>query len=232
MNFFGLDPESVIARINASGRSATPPNRRQSLLRGTIGFTIVSLIVFGVWAYFGANLTRRFGEAGFYAVCAVVFIGLTGLAMNSLIIGPGSLGRFYKLFSVAFAAYSVAWCAGWFALRGPLGGLVGTLAGTAVMGWILASAFAARGVAQKVISVLFAANTAGYFAGAAFYDYYRAHSVLEFVGVMFDTPGRNTTAKLVWGLCFGLGLGSGLGYAFYACQEEVRRRLSAPAQVK
>ena len=110
--------------------------------------------------------------------------------------------------------------------------LVGTLGGTAVLGWILASAFASRGVTGKVIGVLFAANTAGYFAGAAFYDYYRAHSLLEFVGVMFDTPGRNTTAKLVWGLCYGLGLGSGLGYAFYACQEEVRQRLNTTAGSK
>ncbi len=232
MNFFGLDPESVIARINASGRPTNPPTRRQSILRGTIGFTIVSLIVFAIWAYYGGALTRKFGEGGFYAVCAVAFIGLTGIAMNSLIIGPNSLGRFYKLFSIAFAAYSIAWCAGWFALRGPLGGLVGTLAGTAVLGWIFAKAFASHGVTQKVIGVLFAANTAGYFAGAAFYDYYRAHSLLEFVGVMFDTPGRNTTAKLVWGLCFGLGLGSGLGYAFYAFQEEVRQLLKAPTPSK
>jgi hypothetical protein len=36
-------------------------------------------------------------------VCAIVFIVLSGLLLHRLIIGPGSLGRFYKLFSAAFA---------------------------------------------------------------------------------------------------------------------------------
>jgi hypothetical protein len=31
---------------------------------------------------------------------------------------PGSLTRFYKLFSLAFSAYSVLWIAGWMTHRG------------------------------------------------------------------------------------------------------------------
>ena len=39
--------------------------------------------------------------------CTAIFIGLSGLCLHRLILGPGSLSRFYKLFSLAFAAFIV-----------------------------------------------------------------------------------------------------------------------------
>ena len=176
---------------------------------------MVSVAGFIPWAVFGRWLGQRIGEAGLYATCALVFIGLAGLLLHPLILGPGSLSRFYKLFGASFAAYSVAWIAGWMSLHGHPGSVAGLLAGTTVMGWMLVTAFEARGQLLKVIGALFVLNSLGYFIGG----------VLE--GAIY--PHSALTAKLMWGVCYGLGLGAGLGLAFYLCQSGARALLAAPA---
>src|SRR5206468_4269021 len=160
---FGLDPQSIVERVKTSGQPPRVPTLGQSVLRGMIGFTLVSLGGFAPWVLAGRWFYRNAGEAGLYAVCAVVFIGLSGLLLHRLIIGPGSLIRFYKIFSLAFVAYAIAWTIGWMALGGNAGSIAGLLAGTAAMGAILAQGFAARGAALKLVAVLFVANAAGYF---------------------------------------------------------------------
>ncbi len=169
MSWFQLDPESVAARVRASGRSPAVPSFAVSLRRGIVGFTLLSVAGFVPWAVFGKWFHRNLGEAGLYLVCAVTFIGLSGPLLHQLIIGPGSLARFYKLFGVTFAVNSVLWIGGWFALRtygnGHAGSLAGLFAGTTAMGWLLTLAFDARGAALRVISALFVLNSLGYFVG-------------------------------------------------------------------
>lgn len=204
MSWFQLDPQSL------AGRAATrpAPSLAQSVMHGAIGFTLVSVAGFVPWAVTGKWLYRHVGEVGMYAACLVVFLGLAGLFLHRLIIGAGSLGRFYRLFSLAFLAYSIAWMTAWMTLRGHPGSLVGLLAGTAIMGWILTRAFDASAQTFTVTATLFALNAIGYFAGG-------------FVEARFSgTPG-----KLGWGVCYGLGFGAGLGFAFYLCQAEARRLL-------
>ncbi|HTH49818.1 MAG TPA: hypothetical protein VMB21_20060 [Candidatus Limnocylindria bacterium] len=213
MGWFQLDPESLAARARAAG--AVPPTLPASLLRGAAGFTVVSVAGFVPWAVFGHWLGKRIGEAGLYATCAIVFIGLAGLLLHRLILGPGSLNRFYKLFGVSFAAYSLAWIAGWMSLHGHPGSVAGLLAGTAVMGGMLVTAFEARGQLLTVIGALFVLNSLGYFVGGVCDGAIYAHSAL--------------TAKLMWGVCYGLGLGAGLGLAFHLCQSRARALLAAPA---
>src|SRR5436190_4086936 len=116
MAWFQLDPESIAGRVKASGAPAKVPTLGSSVLRGTLGFTIVSVAGFAPWALGAGWFQKGIGEAGLYAVCAAVFIGLSGLLLHGLILGPGSLPRFYKLFGIAFAAYSAAWIAGWMGL--------------------------------------------------------------------------------------------------------------------
>lgn len=209
MSWFQLDPSSLATRARASG--AKPPSLAASLFIGVVGFTIVSVAGFIPWAVFGQALHHRIGEAGLYAVCAVIFIGLSGLLLHRLIIGPGSLGRFYRLFSGAFAAYSIAWILGWMILRGHLGGAVGLLAGAIAMGSILALAFDARDQALKAVAALFVLNAAGYFGGG-----------LVEAALIHHQP---LAAKLLWGVCFGAGMGAGLGLAFYFCQHRARALL-------
>src|SRR4051812_23710829 len=101
---FRLDPKS-----RALANPAPPPGWFAFVVRGSIGFMIVSVAGFAPWALAGRPLHRAIGEVGLYAVCAIVFIGLSGLLLHRLIIGPGSLGRFYRLFTVAFSGYAIAW---------------------------------------------------------------------------------------------------------------------------
>src|SRR5262245_13016891 len=128
---FGLDPQSVVARVKAAGSVAHVPSLGEAILRGSIGFTLVSLGGFAPWVLGGSWFYRHGGELGLYVACAVVFIGLSGVLLHRLIIGPGSLSRFYQIFSLAFMGYAVAWTLGWMAFRGVPGSVVGALAGIA-----------------------------------------------------------------------------------------------------
>src|SRR6187549_1598884 len=107
MGWFQLDPPSIAARARAAGVPA--PSLGASLIRGIVGFTIISVAGFAPWAVLGRWFYRHVGEAGLSAICALVFIGLSAPAMHRLIIGPGSLSRFYKIFGLSFAPYAVAW---------------------------------------------------------------------------------------------------------------------------
>jgi len=210
MSWFQLDPPSIAKRARAAGSPV--PSLGASLRRGMLGFTVVSVAGFVPWAVFGKWFHQQVGEAGMYAVCAVVFLALTSPLLHRLIIGPGSVSRFYKVFGISFTAYSVAWIAGWMALRGHPGSIAGLAAGTMVMACMLVAAFDSLRVVVKVFFALFVLNSIGYFVGgiseAAFIKQYPLF------------------AKLSWGVFYGLGFGAGLGLAFHICQERARKLLA------
>jgi hypothetical protein len=220
---FGLDPQSIVDRVKVSGQSARVPTLAESVLCGMMGFTLVSLGGFAPWVLAGRWFYRNTGEVGLYATCAIVFIGLSGLLLHRLIIGPGSLIRFYKIFSLAFVAYAVAWTIGWMTLRGVMGGIVGSLAGMAVMGAILSCGFAARGAVLKIIAALFVANAAGYFIGEWAHNAVLTLKEGNALGIVLEKSARATLSKAAWGLFYGLGFGAGIGFAFHACQAKARK---------
>ena len=227
MSWFQLDAESIAERVRRAGFSARLPNLAASVRRGIVGFTIVSVAGFVPWAVFGHWFHRVAGEAGMYLACAVVFIGLSGLLMHRLILGPGSLARFYKLFSGAFAVYSVAWIVGWMTLRGHAGGLAGLFAGTLAMGWIFVHAFAARGAFVKVATALFVLNALGYFVGGWIEGGVMGLKTISILGATVPKKTQLQTAMLLWGVCYGLGFGAGLGLAFHFCQERAWQLITA-----
>lgn len=210
MSWLRLDPESLAQRTHAAGLHA--PSLAASLVCGMVGFTVVSVAGFAPWALMGRWFYRRVGELGLYAVCAGVFIALSGPLLHRLIMGPRSLGRFYVLFSAAFTAYSVAWTAGWMAWGGFTGSLVGLLAGALAMGTLLAGAFGQWNRWWQTAGLLFVHNAAGYFLGEAV------------TGALMSW--QRTVAMLSWGGAFGLGMGAGLGAAFYLCQSGARARIT------
>ena len=218
MAWFQLDPGNIAQRA----RQAASPvaSAARSLWIGIIGFTLVSIAGFAPWAVAGRWFYGTVGEAGLYAICAFVFIGSSGLLLHRLIIGPGSLLRFYKLFSIAFAAYSIAWIVAWMSVRGHPGSLAGLMAGTAVMSWFLALAFEATRITWKIFLVLFLSNAAGYFIGGWIEGAVASHD-------LFGMPRRSRImlAKLLWGVFYGIGFGAGLGLAFYFCQTTARNFL-------
>lgn len=225
MSWFQLDPHSVAERARAAGRPPELPSLGSSIWRGIVGFTLVSIAGFVPWAVFGRWFYRQVGEAGLYVVCAVAFIGLSGPLLHRLIVGPGSLSRFYKLFGLSFAAYSVAWIVGWMSLRGHPGSLVGLFAGTALMGWMLARAFDARDKTVVVILALFALNSLGYFVGGVVEG--AVIGLKDLAGWGIAKPVQVVTAKLLWGVFYGIGFGAGLGIAYHFCQGPHRLALAA-----
>lgn len=210
MALFGLDPESIAGRVKASGVPARIPTLGESILRGVVGFTIVSVAGFLPWVL---GLGKRIGSAGMYAACAAVFIGLSGPLLHRLILGPGSLSRFTGLFGLGFALYAAAWVAAYMGLRGHLGSIVGLLAGTTVLGGLFAVAFDERRAALPAIASLFVPNLAGYYVGNA----------VE-LAIVKDHP---TAAMVIYGVCYGIGFGAGLGLAVHFCQKGARARLAA-----
>jgi hypothetical protein len=220
---FGLDPHSIASRAQAASTNSLAPSLSQSVLRGMLGFTLVSLGGFGPWILAGRWFYRHTGEAGLYAACASVFVGLSGPLLHRLIIPPGSLLRCYKIFGLAFAGYALVWTLSWMLLRGTVGGVTGALAGMAVMGGLLAWGFAAPAATVKVVTALFLTNLAGYLIGEW------AHTAVQSVAGGFGLKPSviPLISKSVWGLCYGLGFGAGIGIAFYLCQAEARRLLKS-----
>ncbi len=164
VSWLALHPQAIADRAK-SGIAKPGLTLLESVALGSIGFMLVSVAGFAPWAFAGRALYHAVGEVGMYIACAVVFIGLSGVVLHRLIIGPGSLWRFYALFAVAFTLYSAGWIIGWMTLRGNIGSLAGLLLGTVGMGCVLVRAFDSRTELLKVVSALFVLNSLGYFVG-------------------------------------------------------------------
>jgi len=215
MALFQLDPESIVARArNAATDRVHIPNRAESLLRGAIGFTLVSVAGFAPWAIF-ERWFRSMREAQLYITCTVTFILASGPLLHRLIIGPGSLLRFYQLFTVAFTSYAITWITFWVSLRGESGVLLGLLGGSALMGAVIALAFGALTSIGKAAAAIMAGNLIGYYSG-------------EWLHVEIGWDYRYL-GMAAWGGCYGAGFGAGFGYAFYTAQARVRALL-APSE--
>lgn len=170
----------------------------RSLLVGTAGFTLASLIVYGFWAGAGRFMYRTVGEAGFYAVCAVLFVALGAVFLKPLT--SLSFGRFAALFAGAFFAYALCWCLAWFFVRGRAGEWLGSFAGSLAFCLVLAAAFRSWPSLVASTLVLFVCHSAGYFLGGVAYE-------------------RITLLpQIAWGFFYGLGTGLGIGYAFDQAQ--------------
>ena len=179
---------------------------QRSVAIGATGFALASVAVYGLWAAGGGPLQRALGEAGFYAVCALLFVALGSYLLRPLTKLP--LGKFAAVFTTAFLAYAVAWCAAWFAAKGRVGEWIGSAAGAVAFCVVLAAWFKAWRVLALITLVFFLAHSAGYFAGGwGFSALRRDHAVV---------------AKLAWGLLHGLGMGVGLGFAFYKAQASIK----------
>jgi hypothetical protein len=209
MSLFGLYPDQISAQARAAGVNVRIPSLTQSLLIGSSGFTLASLVVFATVAYGERWMYRNLTVYGAYLVWTVLFVLLGGFALRPLLIA-GSTARFYLLFGIAFFLYAVGWVAAYFTLRDGFGEWVASFAGSALMAFAFAWAFGAWRSLLKLIIVIFIANSVGYFLGA-----------------LLNSALRGRVGMVMWGLLFGLGLGAGLGYAIYEAQSEARARLSA-----
>lgn len=205
MDIFGFKPESIIARLQRSTSEVKFPTLSQSLLIGSLGFCIVSLIVFATVAFGERSMYTRFGLYGAYAIWTALFILAGGGVLSLLIVGPARLARFYLLFTLAFFLYAAGWMVAYFTNPNKVGEWVGAFVGTALMSLVLSWAFGAMKSFALIALVMFVTNAAGYFAGD-----------------MINNSLGGRAGMMMWGAAYGLGTGAGFGYALYEAQSKVR----------
>lgn len=183
------------------------------IIHGALGFALVSVVAFSVWAYSGALFGGLKSELVLYSTIAAVFMALSGFILSPL---AGSMGRFYKTFPLAFLLYSVAWCVAWFSLRGRAGEWIGAAAGCVVFTWIILKLMGStRGWLLTTIGV-FIFHTAGYFAGDwAMYDFWLAPDKVH----ALTKAKAALMGKLSWGLMYGLGFGAGIGWLYHRARQ-------------
>ena len=176
-------------------------NWGSAVLRGALGFAVVSTAAFAVWAYGARWFHDHGGEGAMYAACFAVFILLAGLLLSPR---AGGMGRFYGSFFPAFLAYAVLWCVAWFTLRDGAGEWLGSGLGCAAFSGVLAWRLGSwRGLGLAML-ILFVTHSAGYFAGE--WLYYGS--------------GKTAVDRLLWGVLYGLGFGAGIGHHYWQLQQK------------
>ena len=172
------------------------------MVRGGLGFAVVSTAAFGVWVFGGKWFSHHGGEAAMYAGCCLVFLLLAGVLLHPLLQGQKTVSRFYKIFIPAFIVYAVAWCAGWFLMGAGNGEWVASLAGSVAFTVIMAAMLNGWRALPLSALVMFLGHSAGYFAGEK----------------VCYTSLHSANSELMWGALYGLGFGLGIGHAFAAMQ--------------
>jgi len=177
----------------------------RSTLHGSLGFAVVSIAAYSIWAF----VPRIAGsEVGMYALIALVYLGGAGLALCGLLHGENRLRRFYRLFLPAFFGYALLWSLAWFVIKGRPGEWVGAMAGTLFFAFVAWNSLGrARGFWIAAL-VLFAMHTLGYFIGGKW-----MYGILASGIEGWAKPEVAIVAKLGWGFFHGLGFGAGIGFA-------------------
>ncbi len=200
---------SELSADQIDNRDLLAAGKRYSLLsflwRGSLGFCLVSLLVFATVAFAERWMYQTLGVAGAYTVWTLLFMLLGASVFLPLIINKARRLQFYFLFSLAFLCYAIGWIAAWFLVRGKLGEWLGSLGGSILMAMAFAAGFRAWRILLKLIIVLFVTNSIGYFIGDAL------NNLLS-----------GKLGMLTWGAVYGFGLGAGLAAVLYFVQADSR----------
>lgn len=100
--------------------------------------------------------------------------------------------------------------------------LVGLFAGTLVMAVMFALAFEARRMVFLVFIALFGLNSLGYFVGGWIEGALAHEKQVAVLGIVLAGSKLTVFMKMMWGVCYGIGFGAGLGISFYIVQFKAR----------
>jgi hypothetical protein len=174
----------------------------------TLLFTLVALASFATWAL-GSHFFSS--EPAMYAACAVIFLGLGGLALS-----PGgnypyakSRLRFCVRFALGFVAYSFLWSLCWFTFRDTFGEVTGSFSGLLALIAILGRERHAAGSLLTATAVVFLWHTLGYYTGGFTYMALQGRGPFG-IEPFLEPKSMVILARFSWGLFYGLGLGFGL----------------------
>lgn len=169
------------------------------VLGSLAGFLFASLVVFGSVALFERQFYKTLGLYGAYGVWTAMFVIIGGLALTFLT--PGQRVRMFLSYSAGFIAYSAAWVAAYFTLKGFAGEVVGLVIGSFAMGLSLAVGLKGNNhIAAGVILIV--GNVLGYFIG---------ESIWKGVG--------GQLGMILWGVPYGVFFGAAIGLAIWAIKK-------------
>ena len=183
------------------------PPLTEAILKGGVGFAVASLCVFATVAFAELWMYSNLSRLGAYLVWIILFIGLGGAMLGSLVVERWELPKFYILFGAAFFAYAVGWMTAYFTLGGTAGEWLGSLVGSLMMAIVFSAGFKRSDSILKFALILFVANSVGYFIGSALNN------------VVTGRPGM-----LLWGIAYGLFLGAGIGAVLQLAQVSTKTR--------
>jgi hypothetical protein len=102
----------------------------KSMLRGAFRFAAASTLVFSTVAFAERWMYQNLTVPGAYVVWTVLYLIVAPASFMSMV-GDAAKRRVFPLwFNVAFFAYCVLWCAGWFLSPNTVGEVVGCIAGS------------------------------------------------------------------------------------------------------
>jgi hypothetical protein len=175
------------------------------LIRGALRFAAASTLVFSTVAFAERWMYQNLTIAGAYVVWTALYLIVAPASFMSMV-GDAAKRRLFPLwFNVAFFAYCVLWCAGWFESPNTLGEVIGCIAGSlALVGVLVWRGYVGTPlpVAGAVLAIC---NLIGYFVGG-------------YLNARFGGP----TGMLVWGALFGAGTGAGIGAILTLNTEEAQ----------
>src|SRR3954466_3970017 len=182
-----------------------------AILNGAWRFAFVSVLAFGFWAIQPKILPKSYGEPATFVGCLIAFALFAEIFLVALVHQPNARRKFNGSFIPAFVIYAAVWSASWFALHLRAREWIGSALACAAFAAILQWRLGAREGLCRVILLLIITHTLGYYLGGKVF--YMARHPPELIA---SWPKENiwTLAKLMWGLCYGLGFGAGIGYAF------------------
>ena len=173
----------------------------------TLLFTSVALASFAIWA-----LGSRFfsSEPAMYAMCAVIFLGLGGLALVPAAGLNNAKPRlaFCIRFAIGFMAYSLLWSVCWFTFRDTFGEVTGSFSGLLALTAILGRERYGASL-MTATAVVFLWHTLGYYTGGFTYMALQGRGPFG-IEPFLDPKNTVILARFSWGLFYGLGLGFGL----------------------